>query len=1244
MDVGTVYKLDISEALAGFDKISQADAQFRATVQQTGAQAKKSFSDAAQAAIDLQNKQAAATAEVANAAVVHRELRGVLNDLRAAEKDLEKERRTSKAGEQAAKLTGELRRNREEQARVRAEIKLTEQAINEEREAASRIKEELRAQQQAQKLTTAAGRDAAAVAKQRAKEEKEAAAAAEKSVRSAGILTQLEQKLTDLTERRAKASTRTEVRGYNKQIQDTQKEIADLKGEADKTGGAVGGMFGRFAGAAGAAAAVGIVVGFVKNLADQVIEAGKKADATLGKLQFARGGDLEKAAADGRQLAFEAERLGLNLNSAGASYGSFTAAAAAGNLPLAEARRLYLAVGGAAAVLKVSSENTEGALLALQQMVSKGTVSAEELRGQLGERLPGAFAIAARAIGVTEKELGKMLQRGEIAASDFLPKFARELEKTFGDGTAQAANSLQANTNRIDNEWQRFLLRFTSATGRAVSSIAKFSKQANDFLDGLTPEGQADLAATRAAAGVKRYQTRLEKALDQTATSAKQRGGNVAEAVERGLDVNQARLQKSLAEAEAVMKKYSSPGYINEFNAAGGGGYNELRPLIEANQRRVALLRGELQALQDVRVARKKATEDEDKNLQGLIEKQQLLIKNLQDRQKAARNENAGDGADFLFGKGGLNQQLAAAQKELDRLLGKVEKGAKQRANALAAALRALYAEEERLRKDAARMELAQLKDEGQARAAEQLRQSLAEINRTEQLLKDKEAAVRKAGGRGGNADGVIDGVQAKQLTALRLAALDAYYTDLLRISEAREQRLFDLRADSDAKEVEAVNRKYDKLVAAARGNATELFAIEQARERDLLALRFQQQQKAIDETAQIGRDTVAATIGEVYGTGTGISEIEAKRAEKKALLEIDRKHAQDTLNNTLLLTGKQGEISRQAAEAELARIKNALNALEQEKRRHAPEDFLYKLILGEDDNEENRRDLDETVAIAEQTYRKVLEAQLQSAQASIDAKTRQVDEVQRELDRELEYQKAGSASSVNAKREEIAQLKAERRRAIEDQKQAQRIQLVLDSAEQSSSLFTASANIYKGTSKLDAVLPGLGVAAGTAITALLVGAFVGSKLKALQAINNQGSGYFKGGYTGGDSIREERGPVHGKEFVFDNEKTSKYRFSLFEPLHTGKPIDWGHPTLAPLLPDLDAPKQLREARQAALQVQHHHTFAPLQAGIDRMEARMKAVESHVSRLPYTQTTIMPDGTVVETNLENGGTAKTRIV
>jgi tape measure domain-containing protein len=101
--------------------------------------------------------------------------------------------------------------------------------------------------------------------------------------------------------------------------------------------------------------------------------------------------------------------------------------------------------------MKLNSEQAKGAMLALGQMASKGTVQAEELRGQLGERIPGAFGIAARSMGVTESKLNDMLQKGEVAAKDFLPRFAAEMQKTFGEDALRNANGPAAIQARFDN-------------------------------------------------------------------------------------------------------------------------------------------------------------------------------------------------------------------------------------------------------------------------------------------------------------------------------------------------------------------------------------------------------------------------------------------------------------------------------------------------------------------------------------------------------------------------------------------------------------------------------------------------------------------------------------------------------------------------------------------------------------------------------------------------------------------------
>jgi len=145
-----------------------------------------------------------------------------------------------------------------------------------------------------------------------------------------------------------------------------------------------------------------------------------------------------------------ASRLGLEFQSTAASYAKFAAASRGTALEGQATRDIFTGIAQASTALGLSSDETAGALLAVQQIISKGKVSAEELRGQLGERLPGAFQIAARSIGVTTQELDRLLVSGSLVADDFLPKFGRQLELEFAESAARAANSTQASFNKME--------------------------------------------------------------------------------------------------------------------------------------------------------------------------------------------------------------------------------------------------------------------------------------------------------------------------------------------------------------------------------------------------------------------------------------------------------------------------------------------------------------------------------------------------------------------------------------------------------------------------------------------------------------------------------------------------------------------------------------------------------------------------------------------------------------------------
>lgn len=229
-----------------------------------------------------------------------------------------------------------------------------------------------------------------------------------------------------------------------------------------------------------------------------LIAFGKEAVATAAKiegignsLKFITGSsaNAEKTMAYLRELS---NRLGLEFESTAQAFKLFAGATTQAGMTLGQTKSIFESVSKAVTTMGLSADDANGVFLALSQIMSKGKVSAEELRGQIGERLPGAFTIAAKSIGVTEQQLNKMLEQGEILSKDFLPKFAKQLEKDLGGGAENAANSTQAALNRISNAYSSFKDWFGSTiVAPIVQGTAKMIKAMQD----VTPQSKASAMA-----------------------------------------------------------------------------------------------------------------------------------------------------------------------------------------------------------------------------------------------------------------------------------------------------------------------------------------------------------------------------------------------------------------------------------------------------------------------------------------------------------------------------------------------------------------------------------------------------------------------------------------------------------------------------------------------------------------------------------------------------------------------------
>lgn len=223
-------------------------------------------------------------------------------------------------------------------------------------------------------------------------------------------------------------------------------------------------------------AAYGGLYGVI-NLLGQVVTAYQSLEAATARLNVANDGDFAKTAEDMDFLRRTADRLGVDLGTLAQEYSKFSVATIGTNLEGAKTRKIFLSVAEAARVNRSSNEELSGVFVALTQIVSKGAVQMEELRQQLGDRLPGALQIMADGLGVTTAELIKMLEAGQVTSEALVP-FAEELDKRFGPGLGEALAGTTVALGRLQNAAFQALVQFGNG-----GFIDSFTKLANDLTE-----------------------------------------------------------------------------------------------------------------------------------------------------------------------------------------------------------------------------------------------------------------------------------------------------------------------------------------------------------------------------------------------------------------------------------------------------------------------------------------------------------------------------------------------------------------------------------------------------------------------------------------------------------------------------------------------------------------------------------------------------------------------------------------
>lgn len=175
-------------------------------------------------------------------------------------------------------------------------------------------------------------------------------------------------------------------------------------------------------------------------------------------------GDTKTYAKNQEFLIGISKKYGLYINDLMGNYAGFSAAANGSNMSMKDQQKIFESLSKAAVNFGMSSDQANGMFLAVQQMMSKGKISAEELRGQLGERLPIAMQAMARAAGVSISALGDLMKEGKLLSADVLPKFADALNDMMGNINT---DTVESSINKIKNSFQKL------ATDLNVSNLYK---------------------------------------------------------------------------------------------------------------------------------------------------------------------------------------------------------------------------------------------------------------------------------------------------------------------------------------------------------------------------------------------------------------------------------------------------------------------------------------------------------------------------------------------------------------------------------------------------------------------------------------------------------------------------------------------------------------------------------------------------------------------------------------------------
>ena len=197
----------------------------------------------------------------------------------------------------------------------------------------------------------------------------------------------------------------------------------------------------------GMASALGLGTIGLKNMVSRFVDVARETTRARVALRNISG-DAQGFSKNMDFLVRTSNRWGQELNGMTSEFAKFSAAASSAGISIQDQHTIFESFTRSITAFGMSSEDAHLSYLALSQMMSKGKISSEELRRQLGERMPVAMEAMARAVGVTIQELDGLLKAGKLISKDVMLPFVKEMEKMLPEVNT---DNIETSVNRLKN-------------------------------------------------------------------------------------------------------------------------------------------------------------------------------------------------------------------------------------------------------------------------------------------------------------------------------------------------------------------------------------------------------------------------------------------------------------------------------------------------------------------------------------------------------------------------------------------------------------------------------------------------------------------------------------------------------------------------------------------------------------------------------------------------------------------------